>query len=66
MSQPTSPAKSDQARMEGSDADVRSLRQDLKMAEVAKLMDRSEEAVVGLLYRGLKKLRQLLGSASAP
>jgi len=25
----------DQARMEGSDADVRSLRQDLKMAEVA-------------------------------
>jgi RNA polymerase sigma-70 factor (ECF subfamily) len=37
--------------------------QGLKLAEVAELLGRSEEAVVGLLYRGLKKLRQLLGAA---
>ena len=30
------------------------------LAEVALLLDRGQEAVVGLLYRGLKKLRQLL------
>jgi RNA polymerase sigma-70 factor (ECF subfamily) len=30
------------------------------LVEVGRLMDRSEEAIVGLLYRGLKKLRQLL------
>ena len=30
------------------------------VAEVGKLMDRSRPAVVGLLFRGLKKLRQLL------
>jgi RNA polymerase sigma-70 factor (ECF subfamily) len=30
------------------------------LAEVAALLNRSEEAVVGLLYRGLKKLRRLL------
>ena len=30
------------------------------VAEVGKLMNRSRPAVVGLLFRGLKKLRQLL------
>lgn len=30
------------------------------VAEVAELMDRSRPAVVGLLFRGLKKLRQIL------
>jgi RNA polymerase sigma-70 factor (ECF subfamily) len=30
------------------------------LTEVAALLERSEEAVVGLLYRGLRKLRQLL------
>jgi RNA polymerase sigma-70 factor (ECF subfamily) len=30
------------------------------VAEVARLMDRSRPAVVGLLFRGLKKLRELL------
>jgi RNA polymerase sigma-70 factor (ECF subfamily) len=30
------------------------------LAEVGEVMGRSQEAVVGLLYRGLKKLRQLL------
>jgi RNA polymerase sigma-70 factor (ECF subfamily) len=33
------------------------------LAEVAVLLDRSEEAIVGLLYRALKKLRQLLDVA---
>jgi RNA polymerase sigma-70 factor (ECF subfamily) len=33
------------------------------VAEVARLMDRGPEAVVGLLYRGLKKLRRLLEDA---
>jgi RNA polymerase sigma-70 factor (ECF subfamily) len=32
----------------------------LPVAEVAKLMDRTRPAVVGLLFRGLKKLRELL------
>jgi RNA polymerase sigma-70 factor, ECF subfamily len=32
----------------------------LPIAEVAQLMERSRSAVVGLLYRGLKKLRELL------
>jgi RNA polymerase sigma-70 factor (ECF subfamily) len=32
----------------------------LEVAEVAKLMDRSRPAVVGLLYRGLNKLRELI------
>lgn len=31
-----------------------------KVAEVAEQLGRSEEAVVGLLYRGVKKLRQLM------
>jgi RNA polymerase sigma-70 factor (ECF subfamily) len=35
------------------------------VAEVAKMMSRSEEATVGLLYRGLKRLRQLLADRSA-
>jgi RNA polymerase sigma-70 factor (ECF subfamily) len=30
------------------------------VAEVSRLMERGQEAVVGLLYRGLKKLRRLL------
>jgi RNA polymerase sigma-70 factor (ECF subfamily) len=34
----------------------------LPVAEVAKLMGRSPPAVVGLLFRGLNKLRALLGS----
>jgi len=34
----------------------------LQVAEVAKLMGRSRPAVVGLLFRGLNKLRALLGS----
>jgi RNA polymerase sigma-70 factor (ECF subfamily) len=33
----------------------------LPLAEVAMLMDRSRPAVVGLLFRGLNRLRQLLG-----
>ena len=32
----------------------------LPVAEVAKLMDRTRPAVVGLLFRGLKRLRELL------
>jgi RNA polymerase sigma-70 factor (ECF subfamily) len=32
----------------------------LPVAEVAELMERSRPAVVGLLYRGLKRLRILL------
>jgi RNA polymerase sigma-70 factor (ECF subfamily) len=32
----------------------------LQVAEVAKLMDRTHRSVVGLLFRGLKKLRELL------
>jgi RNA polymerase sigma-70 factor (ECF subfamily) len=32
----------------------------LELTEVSKLMDRSRPAVVGLLYRGLNKLRELL------
>src|SRR5262249_4851122 len=32
----------------------------LPVAEVARLMDRSRPAIVGLLFRGLKKLRELL------
>jgi RNA polymerase sigma-70 factor (ECF subfamily) len=39
--------------------------QGYRVAEVAELVERSEEAVVGLLYRGLKKLRQLLGGPDA-
>jgi RNA polymerase sigma-70 factor (ECF subfamily) len=35
------------------------------LAEVARHLGRSQEAVVGLLYRGLKKLRQLLENPSA-
>ena len=35
------------------------------LAEVAPLMGRSQEAIVGLLYRGLKKLRQLLDDSQA-
>jgi RNA polymerase sigma-70 factor (ECF subfamily) len=34
--------------------------QGLPLAEISEQMGRSQEAVVGLLYRGLKKLRQLL------
>jgi RNA polymerase sigma-70 factor (ECF subfamily) len=34
--------------------------QGFPVAEVAQLMGRGQEAVIGLLYRGLKKLRQLL------
>jgi RNA polymerase sigma-70 factor (ECF subfamily) len=34
--------------------------QGLPVAEVADQMGRSKPAVVGLLFRGLKKLRQLL------
>jgi RNA polymerase sigma-70 factor, ECF subfamily len=34
----------------------------LPLAEVATLMDRSRPAVVGLLFRGLNRLRQLLGN----
>jgi RNA polymerase sigma-70 factor (ECF subfamily) len=30
------------------------------VAEVARIMDRSRPAVVGLLFRGLKRLRELL------
>jgi RNA polymerase sigma-70 factor (ECF subfamily) len=30
------------------------------LAEVAEILGRGQEAIVGLLYRGLKKLRQLL------
>jgi RNA polymerase sigma-70 factor (ECF subfamily) len=37
--------------------------QEMPVAAVAQEMGRSEEAVVGLLYRGLKKLRQLLDPA---
>jgi RNA polymerase sigma-70 factor (ECF subfamily) len=37
--------------------------QGFKVADVAELLDRSEEAVVGLLYRGVKRLRQILGDA---
>jgi RNA polymerase sigma-70 factor (ECF subfamily) len=33
----------------------------LRVAEVAALMDRSRPAVVGLLFRGLNRLRELLG-----
>jgi RNA polymerase sigma-70 factor (ECF subfamily) len=36
----------------------------LPVAKVAELMDRSRPAVVGLLFRGLKKLRELLGEPS--
>ncbi|MBI5761542.1 MAG: sigma-70 family RNA polymerase sigma factor [Planctomycetales bacterium] len=39
--------------------------QEYPVAEVAKFIGRSEEAVVGLLYRGLKRLRQLLEDGSA-
>ena len=35
-----------------------------RVADVAKMLDRGEEAIVGLLYRGLKKLRQLLGDST--
>jgi RNA polymerase sigma-70 factor, ECF subfamily len=35
----------------------------LPVSEVAELMDRSRSAVVGLLFRGLKRLRVLLGKA---
>jgi RNA polymerase sigma-70 factor (ECF subfamily) len=35
----------------------------LPVAEVAELMDRSRPAVVGLLFRGLKKLRELLSES---
>jgi RNA polymerase sigma-70 factor (ECF subfamily) len=35
------------------------------VAEVARLMGRGQEAIVGLLYRGLKKLRQLLEETNA-
>jgi RNA polymerase sigma-70 factor (ECF subfamily) len=38
--------------------------QGYRVAEVAKLLHRSEEAVVGLLYRGVKNLRRLLGDSS--
>ena len=38
--------------------------QGLPVAEVAQLMDRSRRAVVGLLFRGLKKLRELLQDQS--
>jgi RNA polymerase sigma-70 factor (ECF subfamily) len=34
------------------------------LAEVGRQMGRGQEAVVGLLYRGLKKLRQLLDDAT--
>jgi RNA polymerase sigma-70 factor (ECF subfamily) len=33
----------------------------LPVADVATLMDRSRPAVVGLLFRGLNRLRELLG-----
>jgi RNA polymerase sigma-70 factor (ECF subfamily) len=36
----------------------------LPVAEVARLMDRTRPAVVGLLFRGLKKLRELLHEQS--
>ena len=35
----------------------------MQMSEVASLIDRSRSAAVGLLYRGLKKLRELLREA---
>ncbi len=38
--------------------------QGYRVAEVAKLLDRGEEAVVGLLYRGVKNLRRLLADSS--
>jgi RNA polymerase sigma-70 factor (ECF subfamily) len=38
----------------------------LPVAEVAQLMSRSRPAVVGLLFRGLKKLRELLQEPSEP
>jgi RNA polymerase sigma-70 factor (ECF subfamily) len=37
--------------------------QSLTMAEVSLLMDRSEPAVIGLVRRGLKRLRELLAEA---
>jgi RNA polymerase sigma-70 factor (ECF subfamily) len=34
--------------------------QDQSLAEAAQQMQRSRDAVIGLLFRGLRKLRQLL------
>ena len=39
--------------------------QGCSLAEVSRLMSRSQEAVAGLLYRGMKKLRQLLDNSEA-
>jgi len=38
----------------------------LPIAEVAERMDRTRAAVVGLLYRGVKKLRELLQDQESP